>query len=260
MLAALFRRLLLPACRPGRCCLWKPVCPTLLFCIAFLPAFSGHAQTATDTLPAAPAVIYQHYLKEVGGAARLYTGVEYVSSYPMAAGSPFLDDRSFRNGTVCYDGVTYTDIPLAYDLVQNEVVIKGYQQLAIRLEKAKVCGFRIAGRRFVHLEGGAGENGLPDDFYELLYNGESQVYVKRSKVVVRSLHAEGQDRLVVQDQFFLERNNRFFRLNKEKDLLAVFPDQKNAMKALWKEHSLDFKTSPETFILQTLTLWSQRQP
>lgn len=234
---------------------WTPFCRRLVFCLFLLPLFS-FSQTTGDTLRPAVAAVYQRYLQEVGGAANLYSGSEYEGSYPMVLGSPFLDDAGFQKSELCYEGVTYPALPLAYDLVRNEVLTKSYQQLSIKLEPAKICGFRFGAHRYVHLGNVPGENGLPDDFYELLYDGESRLYAKRTRVIVRALHAESQDRIVEQIQYFLEKGNRFFRLTEANDLLAAFPGEKKALKSFWKTQGLDFKRSPQTFILQTLTQWA----
>src|SRR3954452_5902520 len=55
----------------------------------------------------------------------LYNGSEYVDyAYTINEGTPFFEDTQFSNGTVTYDNVLYTDVPILYDEVLEEVVIK----------------------------------------------------------------------------------------------------------------------------------------
>lgn len=202
--------------------------------------------------------IYQLYMNQIGGAALLYKGAEYEGSYPLIAGTPFSGDGGFRNGSLCYEDVLYESIPIAYDLVRNEVLIKGFQTFTIKLDKGKVCGFVADGHRYVHLFNSTNAaDELPDDFYEVLYEGKVRAYAKHAKQIVRALHADAQDRFVEQVSYFVWKQGQYHRIDREKDLLNLFPEDKSKLKAFWKERHLNFGKAPGAFIQQTLSYWNQ---
>lgn len=225
-----------------------------VLCIS-ITAFSQPANR--DSLTGPLQSMYNAYMTGVGGAANLYQGAEYEGSYPLVLGSPFWNDRGFERGTVSYDGIAYYNVPLAYDLVRNEVVIKGFQQLSQRVERAKLDSFTLSGHTYVHLRTDtANRNSLPDDLYDRLYNGSIQVYAKRTKQIVRSFHAEAQDTIISRTSYFLHKDNAYYPVSDQASLLAVFHQEKSGLKTFWKEARLSFKKDPELFIIQTVNHWS----
>lgn len=224
-----------------------------LFC---LHSFAQNAKT--DSVYFNPLQsVYRQYAQRIGGSLALYNGAEYEGAYPRVTGTAFWNNNDFQKGTVSYGGVVYYDVRMAYDLVRNEVVIKGFQDLSLQLEKEKVNGFVLAGHKFVHLRDTESKNALPDDFYELLYDGDVRVYAKRSKRIVQSFRAEGLDTIVSNTVYFLHKDNSYASINGANDLLALFGNDKASVKAYWKQAGLNFKKDPEVFITQTLEHWAQ---
>ncbi len=196
--------------------------------------------------------MYIQYMNRIGGSASLYNGPEYEGAYPRVLGSPFWNATDFAKGSVGYEGINYHDVLMAYDVVRNELVIKGFQGLSLRLEKAKVDYFILSGHSFIHLNDSAGKNSLPDDFYDLLYDGDVQAYAKRLKRISPSLHAEGLDSITTNAMYFLHQRDRYYTINSEKDMLKIFSNEKDTLQKLWKEKGLNFKKDPDLFIKETL--------
>lgn len=234
-------------------------CPLPLVFVFLFFTVAGFSQTVNaDSLPPFFQTTYNNYMTAVGGAAALYQGAEYEGSYPLVLGSPFWNNKGFEKGTISYQSVMYYNVPMAYDLVRNEVVIKGFQQLSQKLEMIKLDSFTLSGHTYVHLrEDTTNRNSWPDDLYDLLYHSNSlQVYAKRTKQIVRSFHAEAQDTIVSRNSYFLHKDNVYYPVSDQNSLLAVFTREKSQLKTFWKEAGLSFRKDPEPFIIQTVNYWS----
>lgn len=224
-------------------------------------AVSGLTQTVScDTLQADTAIhrLYTSYMSTVGGASALFNGPEYTGSYPLTTGTAFWKTNDFQKGTICYEGALYTGIPMAYDLVSNEVVIKGYQQLSIKLQPNRIGYFLLSGHLFVNTKPDtAASNNLPADFYDLLYNGAIRLYVKRRKQVERSFHAEDPFVFTEYNLYFVYMGNRFYPVTSRRDLLHLFSDKNSEVKKFWKEKKLNFKKDTENAIVQTVMYYDR---
>jgi hypothetical protein len=224
----------------------------------FLTNSSWAQNAGQDTILNFPTAIYREYLAGVGGAANLYSGAEYEGVYSFVLGTPFWNSNGFQKGTLCYEGVLYRDVQLAYDLVRNELLTHSLQGQRLRLEKVKLNYFVLTDHTYVHLlPDTTSKNPIPDDIYDVLYNDKIKVYAKRTKVITRGLHAEEKDSFTTRTLYFLFKDNTYYPITREKDLLKIFPDDKRQFKSFWAENRLSFKREPEAFIIQTVSHWSQ---
>jgi hypothetical protein len=202
--------------------------------------------------------VYQFYISTIGGSANLYNGAEYTGSYPLTKGTALWNTPEFQKGTISYDNVLYRDIFIAYDLVSNEVAIKGYQQLAIKPDPFKIDYFILLNHRFVRInDDTVSRNILPTDFYDLIYDSTIKVYVKRSKTVVRSFRAEDPYQFASYNFFFVYKNKTYYRITNKNDLFDLFKDKSKLMKTFWRGQHLNFKKDPEEAISQSVRYYDQ---
>ncbi len=101
----------------------------MLLLIIF-PALVGnflYSQSSANTDPAADNAI-RIYADAIGDQAPHYNGVEY-RRYPyfIHSGHPFFMADSLINGTITYDGVTYEDVKLQYDEVNDALITTDLQ-------------------------------------------------------------------------------------------------------------------------------------
>ena len=63
----------------------------------------------------------------IGNSSRLYNGPEYYFYDPLIKGNAyFLDVNSFTTGSIYYNGVLFSGVPMLYDLYKDEVVVLLY--------------------------------------------------------------------------------------------------------------------------------------
>lgn len=196
-------------------------------------------------------------MNALGASANLYNGSAYTAYYPSTSGTPFWN-ADFHTGTIGYEGVVYNDIPIAYDLVSDEVLIKDARQVIIKLDAAKINFFSIAGHTFVRLkEDTASANTLPADVYDLIYNGSVKVYVKRKKQVARNIGPDGRYPFMTYDAYFVHKDNKYYPVSKKNDLLKLFKDKDDAIREFWKAQKLNYRDDPELTIIRTASYYDQ---
>ena len=201
--------------------------------------------------------LYKYYMTNVGSGSNLYNGTEYTAYYPSTIGTPFWDTLGFRNGIVSYEGVVYRGVPIAYDLVSNEIIIRDHRQVLIKLDPAKLDFFQVGGHLFIKFNGDElSQNTLPVDVYDLLHNGSMKVYVKRKKQVSRNFNSEGRYPFMSFNAYFVYKDSMYHSISGKNDLLKLFRDKSDFIKTYWKQQKLNYKTDPERMITQTVKYYA----
>jgi hypothetical protein len=193
----------------------------------------------------------------MGGYKSLYNGTEYIGFYPGTTGHPYFEWDTLRPGMIQYDGIRYQHIGLKYDLVSNEVVLKGKQNLMISLVPQKIDFFSIEGHVFVPAGQDSTTQLPPTGFFEVLYGGRATVLAKRTKQVQRGARVEDPYIFRQYDSYFVKANGAYHPVDSEKDLLLVFNDQQEALKSYLRRNGINFKKDKETSIIRTASYYDQ---
>ena len=217
------------------------------YLLATLLLWTGVAraqQPAADTSQTALASLQQRYTTTQGYNLRLYNGPEYVNYMRRyVKGHQFFGTDELRPATIDYDGATYLNIPLRYDLVRGQVVLKApLGALDLRLVNEHLTRFTLAGHTFVRLQPPA-DNGLPaaTGFYDLLLDGPTPVLVARSKKVLESMTPEGASGEVVErNEVFIGKAGRYYPVSKASAVLRLFPENKAVLRKYAKDKGLKF--------------------
>src|SRR4029079_14150917 len=128
------------------------------------------------------------YSKTLEENTHLYNGMEYIEDHPGVIGSPFWKATSLQTGSIYYDDVLYPNIPLAYDIVKDEVVIRNEQQLSIKLVPEKIGYFFLFNQLFIHIASDSIANpGFQSGLYNVINKGPVTVLAKRRRTSLRVL-------------------------------------------------------------------------
>lgn len=116
---------------------------------------------------------YKLYIDTIAGASLLYNGSAYVTDYHGVKGTPFYETSRFVYGSVCYNGVRYNNIALKYDLVSDELIIKGFQNESISLIREKIDSFSVLNHLFVRIDSNNTDLNAPSQrFYDLIHDSK----------------------------------------------------------------------------------------
>lgn len=201
-------------------------------------------QPAADTSQTVLASLQQRYTATQGYNLRLYNGPEYVNYVRRyVKGHQFFGTNELRLATIDYDGATYPDIPLRYDLVRGQVILKApLGALELHLVNEHLTRFTLAGHTFVRLLPTT-DNGLPATtrFYDLLLDGPTPVLVARSKKVLESMTPDGAaGEVVEQNEVLVGKAGHYYPVSKASAVLRLFPENRAALRKYIKDKSLKF--------------------
>ncbi len=188
----------------------------------------------------------------------LYNGNIYLPKGNGIKGSPFLSEGGFTDGNIVFEGKRYMHIMLQYDLVSDEIVVRGSVNNDISLIKEKTTAFETMGRRFVRLIPDSTNSLSEEHFYELLYDGPVKVWARRWKKTEYNVTSEGTVyRFVQYDNYYVEKEHRFFSVEGERSLLSVLKDKRPLLKKYKAEAGIKFGKDPGNAIVQLVQYYTQ---
>lgn len=234
--------------------------PFLLLLFLLLLCRQANAQPAAvlpeqAITPDTAALLYR---TSIGGYKNLYAGIEYIGSYPGTTGHPFFEWDTLQQGVVYYNGIRYPDVGVKYDLVSEQLLLLGKQNLFIALIPQKIDFFSIKNHLFVHVKPDSTTQRLPDaGFYEVLYGGPTTVLAKRKKKIERSSRVEDPFIFKQFNTYFVKSSGVYYPVESEKDLLELFGSEAESLKKQLRENGLRFKKDREQSIIKAVAYYDQ---
>lgn len=165
-----------------------------ILAIGLLFPLEFFAQTSTDSAERITMIrnTIDVFRQAVAENSSLFNGTEYVGYVARPAGHPFFETQNMVPANVYYDGVLFHDIPILYDLVNDQLIIDNHSKTRrIILNSEKVTYFEIGDHFFIRPQTDSAGGNAPGGFYERLYNGRTKVLVKRKKQVNTITSSEG---------------------------------------------------------------------
>ena len=219
--------------------------PLCCLCVALLLANKALGQ-AVGPDSSALAALGQRYAAARGAESRLYNGPAYAGyTAPFVKGQPFFESAAPQLATVDYDGNTYADVPLRYDLVLGQLVLQVPSGVTeMYLVNEKVARFALGGHTFVRLVADAAGSPAPTGYYDLLVEGPVRVLAARRKDVQTRATFEGMQGEISQiDEVFIYKDRRYYPVSKAKELLRLFPESKGPLRAYIRAQKLPFNAA-----------------
>ena len=222
--------------------------------LSHLVSLQAWAQTPDTTFyDAAVNSTKSLYTMSQGEQARLFTGIQFVEyRYPFQNDHPFFKDSNPTTGTIHYDGVTYTRVPMWYDLIRDEVVVLNQvSQTKIVLQSKKVKEFWLAGHHFVRIDS---VPGMPIGYYDRLYDGSTTLVAKRFKrptEVIAEMRVKI-DISSLSSRYYLEKDGRFRTLEKPVSVRKELAEKRREIDDYIKTNRLNFRRDAEESMIKVL--------
>jgi hypothetical protein len=227
-----------------------------LFLIQFLFLNFSNAQVKSENSP--EELIVRNaatvYFKSLGEQAGIYRGVAYTGfPYRLSNGHQYFETQTPKPGSVYYDGILYKDIPMWYDLVKNQVIVQfkdGFSE--IKLHNELIDYFSIHDHHFVHLGKEKIENStLSEGFYDLVYDGRTQVLVKRSKGTLKEVSGGFFIKILKQkNEFYLMKEGIYIPLKNQTSVLSALGNKQKELQEFLKKSNVKFRKDPENAIVR----------
>ena len=214
----------------------------ILFLFVAIPALAQ--TTGPDSLFAQQAKqqAVRVYERAMDRQEHVYEGNEYISHDHRIKVHPYFPVDSLTSGTIAYNGASYRNVKMVYDVVRDELSVQppegGYR---IRLDRNKISQFSLGKHQFVRITGDS-TLGLPTGFYEVLYHGRSNVWAHHVKTVHEDISSGSyKAEYLVKDRFYVQKEGTYYEVKTKRSVLTLFPDQTKALRKFIRANNLKFK-------------------
>lgn len=229
--------------------------PKMILLLLFINSYIYlRAQYTPDSSYAQALAVYNHTL---GIGRHLYNGREYTDYDHRIKGTPFFSNTYFTSGSIVYDGISYTDVQLFYDELNDNIVMKNYNDTAIILLRQKTAAFDILGHHFVNLQIASSAATLKDSgFYDVLYNSNVKLFAKRAKTIVQKISISNSESFFNEKNFYyIQMDNKLYAVRDKNSVLDVLKDKKSAVSKFLHQSHIKFKRNAEAAIIKMVAFY-----
>jgi hypothetical protein len=235
--------------------------PAILIALFFTVANNAIAQgLQADTSKPLEAEMVVLYNQIFTPQLHLYNGKEYRGyNTRFSENTPYFVNSSLFNGTVIYDGSSYQDVPMQYDMVADDLIILNYNKISkIRLIKDKVRSFTMLGHTFINLPpDSVASTGLAEGFYDLLYIGKTSVLARRTKNIQTFYASTTETKVFSKDQYYVRKNGKYFSVSSKSSFLNQLSDKKKEIKQYIKDNRIKFRKNFENAMVKIMGYYNQ---
>ena len=201
-----------------------------------------------------------YYLAFRAEHAFLYTGRAYAHYGPLE-GHAYAYSPGWESGSVVYDGITYKNILLKYDLVQQLIVVQrpdGITQLS--LQNRLVSGFSLGRKKFMQLQAVDNRGDSLNLFYELLSEGPMTLLAGRRKTIEDKIeNMQIQREVYERITYYAYYDGRYFKIGHQNDFLDLVPGSKRELMQHLRKNNIRFRRNPEAALVAMADYYNQKR-
>jgi len=229
-----------------------------ILCLCILPGIIISAQPATtDSSTENNQKTIDLFYRSVNENAHLYNGREYIMYDPRVKGNPYFNALDLQAGSLFYDGTLYQNVPMLYEIMGEQVVIRQYNQgVLITLVNEKIDYFNLFNHTFIHITPDSSNTVISNGFYDRLYNGNTVVFAKRQKIITEDPNTFERS-FTEKDRYFIYKSGEYHSVSDRGDILNVFKDKKKDIAKYLRQNKINFKKAPEYAMVKMAEYYDQ---
>lgn len=195
------------------------------------------------------------YFQSLGEQSGIYRGTEYTG-YPfrLKSGHQFFESEDISYGSVFYDGILYENVPMRFDIIKDQLVVRYVDQVSgISLHNEKIDFFSLHNHHFIHIkEDNLNPPAIPAGFYDRVYDGGIQVLVSRSKGTLKEVSVEGNFITVLKQKnnVFLKKDGLYYPVERLGSVIKVLSNKQKEIQEFLKKSNVKFRKNPENAIIR----------
>ena len=202
------------------------------------------------------------YERSLGEQSGIYRGPGYIGHpYPTTNGHPFFETPDQTIGTIYYDGMLYKDIPIWYDLVKDQVIVLHTDGLSkISLHNEKIDYFSLYNHLFIHIKKDTSNTfSLSAGFYDRVYQGKTEVLVKRSKGSLKDATTQGIFIKILKQKndFYIKKGEKYYPVESAGSVLKALRSKQKEIQEFLKKSNIKFRKDPENTIIRMVRYYDQ---
>jgi len=199
------------------------------------------------------------YYMALGEQAPIYNGNEYLEyALILQEGHPFFKSSLFTNGDIYFDGMLFLGVPMVYDLIKDQVVIRDFHNIyKINLPANKIQQFVLSDHVFVRIVHD-NLNEINTGFYEQLYKGKVGLFAKREKAIIEKHGSQQIDNVVVSiNSYYVMKKGIYYKFKNERSLLKILNDKKKEIQQYFKKNRIRYKDDPERSMVMAIEYYNR---
>jgi hypothetical protein len=190
-----------------------------------------------------------------------YIGKEYEFLNTKDLGTPFFFDEMKFKGSLVFNGRSYSDLILFYDLVRDELVLhaktKSKGSVFIILNKAWISEFSLEKNNefFRFLPDSYFNNllnKLPEGFLEVSYDNKLKLLFKYSKKIHFENNTSDRFNYNFEQNIYLIKENKSFEITSKSKFLSVFPEHKKQINAFLRKSQFRYKNATRSELISLI--------
>ena len=217
------------------------------------------AQNAPDTLFNANAEmqVLDVYNRTIGDQKEFYNGPQYNPPAKAYRGSPyFLDSASLQPANIRYNGTWYKEVPILYDAL-NDLMVSVSHSVLYSVRSEKLSDVVLAGHHFIYRPQTKYFK-LTTGYYDQLYDGRSEVLVKRRRGVVKRVEQQSVQVIYeVDDVIYIKKGSDYVPVSSKQSVLSVFKNKAKQLKEYMSDNKVSFRKDNEHSIARLAAYYDQ---
>jgi hypothetical protein len=235
----------------------------LICCLLFIIFFqsiqcqiNNQANNAFVSLSSQTAVAF--YDSSLNKSDLFYNGSEYFEMTGNLKGHPYYESNYFKNGNVQFDGKSYDNILVLYNIISDELIIKYVNPsgslVNMILRKDKINDFTVDSHCFINLPNDTlVVKTIPSGFYEMLFNGDIKVWAKRSKTKKEVVDPNKAYITFLENvQYQIYYQGVFYPVWSKRSVLNIFKEHKKEIKQFIRKSDIRFSRNREEAIIDVV--------
>ena len=181
----------------------------------------------------------------------MYNGRVWRNLYSRVVGNQFLFSGEFLNGTITMADSRFTDVPLLYDIYNDELLSIGSAKTILELNKEMVDSFSLNYQsrdyRFAKIEEDSTKGSY--GYVNILYSGKTTLYIKYRKQIALLDVDEKYDRFFETSKIYYIKDGIKHLIRLKHDLLKVMSDHKSEVKNFIRKNNAGiYRKNPDSYV------------
>jgi hypothetical protein len=188
---------------------------------------------------------------QLKGNQILYNGKEWHNLYSNVKGDQFLFSINYLSGSVTMNGKSFKNLPIAYDIYNDELITPTNNGNVLKLNKEMVDSFTLEFNSKTYKFFNAQDDSFPvlKGYINVLYKGKSSLYVKYKKEIQLLAVDDKYDLFYQTYHIYFLKDGIIHAISSRNDLLRILVKDKTRIKEFIKQHKLNISRKvPESFI------------
>jgi len=185
--------------------------------------------------------------KALGENSILFSGREYTGYDRQFKGEPYFISDSMNAGSVWYNGLCFRDIPMLYDILNDNLIILSFlKDTRICLASERTDSFRLLGHSFIRiLTDSSQPQPIPSGFYDEIYPGKTAVLIRRWKTGIMPIDPGQPPRYIQRTAWFIKKKDLYYPVHSKKEFFALLADKRKQVLKYLRSQNLKYRKDPE---------------